>query len=69
MKSKRYSQLGEPRELEGFHGDLADAVSAQSQELQRRAEMVQSSELQRADLVVAQVPRYRNGTFISETPV
>lgn len=56
VKSSGYSQLGEPRELEGSHGDLADAVSAQSQDLQRRAQVVQSAKLQHADLVVAQVP-------------
>lgn len=58
-----YSQLGEPRELEGFHGDLADAVSAQPQDLESRAQMVQSAELQHADLVVAQVPGHRNISF------
>lgn len=31
---QRYSQLGEPRELKGSDGDLADAVSAQSQDLE-----------------------------------
>lgn len=51
-----YSQLGEPGQLEGPDGDLADAVSTEPEDLQGGAQVVQSSELQRADLVVTQVP-------------
>lgn len=50
---QRYSQLGEPRQLEGLDGDLADAVPTQPQDLQAGTQVVQRSELQCADFVVA----------------
>lgn len=50
---QRHSQLGEPRQLEGFDGDLADAVATQPQDLQAGTQVVQRSEFQRADFVVA----------------
>lgn len=53
---QRYSQLGEPRQLEGSDGDLADAVPTQPQDLQGGTQVVQRSQLQHADFVVAQVP-------------
>lgn len=53
---QRYSQLGEPRQLEGPDGDLADAVPTQPQDLQGGTQVVQRSQLQHADFVVAQVP-------------
>lgn len=54
--SQRNVQQREPGKLEGPDGDLADAVAAQSQDLQAGAQVVQSAQLQRADLVIVQVP-------------
>lgn len=53
-------QQGEPGQLEGPDGDLADAVAAQSQDLQGGAQLVQRAQLQHADLVVVQVPEHRS---------
>lgn len=52
----QYSQLGELGQLEAFDRDLGDPVPAQSQNLQGRGELVQSTGLQELYLVVAQVP-------------
>lgn len=52
----RYLQQREPRKLEGSDGDLADAVPAQSQDLQGGAQVVQRSQLQRTDFVIVKVP-------------
>lgn len=53
-------QQGEPGKLEGPDGDLADAVAAQPQDLQGGAQLVQTAQLQHADLVVVQVPEHRS---------
>lgn len=60
-----YLQQGQPRKLEGSDGDLADAVPAESQHLQGGAQVVQCSQLQRADFVIVQVPE-RNSTSVLE---
>lgn len=52
-EGQRYSQLGEPRQLKGFDGDLADAVPTQPQDLQAGTQVIQRAELQRAYFVVA----------------
>lgn len=52
-------QQRELRKLEGSDGNLADAVPAQSQDLQAGAQLVQSAQLQHADFVVVQVPEHR----------
>lgn len=59
---KQYSQLGQLGELEAFDRDLGDAVPTQSENLQGRGEMVQSTGLQEMDFVVAQVPGRQHGT-------
>lgn len=53
-------QQRELRKLEGSDGNLADAVPAQSQDLQGGAQLVQSAQLQHADFVVVQVPEHRS---------
>lgn len=53
-------QQRELRKLEGSDGNLADAVPAQSQDLQAGAQLVQSAQLQHADFVVVQVPEHRS---------
>lgn len=56
--TQRNVQQRQPGKLEGSDGDLADAVPAQSQDLQAGAQVVQSAQLQRADFVIVQVPEH-----------
>lgn len=58
--SRRNLQQGEPGKLEGSDGNLADAVPAQSQDLQGGAQVVQSAQLQRGDLVIVQVSKHKS---------
>lgn len=60
---QRNVQQGEPRKLEGSDGNLADAVPAQSQDLQGGGQVVQSAQLQRSDLVIVQVPEDKSKSY------